>query len=308
MVSPSVVAPGHRGRLSLAAEAAVVGRVLRRASEADATILTTVPWQWPAAAATPARRHVHDCADDWAALIPGSAGRIDDLTRRVVREADEILVVNERLGRLFAGRSTVLVPNGVDPALLDAPPSGAPESRTMAYVGTISERVDLPLLAGVLRELPDWRLDLWGQCRFAGRGERPSQHLTDLLEAAGGRVVWRGVVPRDRLASVLDRAEVLIVPFVPGQADGNVMKLFDYAARGRPIVASRFQEGLGDSGPPGLVLADGATEFAVAVARAGAEPDLASARRRWAAEQTWQTRWPRWRRALFGDEGGSSRP
>ena len=65
------------------------------------------------------------------------------------------------------------------------------------------------------------------------------------------------------------------------------MKLYDYAARGRPIVSTRWCDTLISDGPPHLALAESAEDFAAAILAAAIEPTtFAAQRRRWAAERT----------------------
>jgi hypothetical protein len=79
------------------------------------------------------------------------------------------------------------------------------------------------------------------------------------------------------------------------------MKIYDYAARGRPVVAtSAAADGISDL-PPHLQLGTTADELAKLVIRAADEPgQWAQERVRWAAAQSWESRWPTWERALFG--------
>ena len=61
-----------------------------------------------------------------------------------------------------------MVRNGADARLLATPLSEPPEARSMAYAGTLSERLDTDLLGALMAALPDWRLDLYGECRYKG--------------------------------------------------------------------------------------------------------------------------------------------
>jgi hypothetical protein len=94
---------------------------------------------------------------------------------------------------------------------------------------------------------------------------------------------------------VLDRARVLIAPhrvrFAAGQ---DSMRLYDYAARGRPIVCTPGALGSPDHIAGAAVLeAETPAEFALAVARAADEPAQAGEHRRaWLAGNSWASRWP----------------
>jgi hypothetical protein len=109
-------------------------------------------------------------------------------------------------------------------------------------------------------------------------------------------------MPRAAAVELLDRSAVAIVPNRPDRSLGqDSMKFYDYAARGRPIVSTRWFDPSSADGPPHLRLAGTACEFAEAVIAAAGQGDQAAEdRRSWAAERTWRRRWPQWAEAVFG--------
>ena len=303
VVERSTVIPGHRNQLAHIADAGLLRRLLRALVAAErATVVATTPWQWRAVAPLAGVRRVFDCADDWSEVIPARAAWFRSLYERVAVEADAVIVNNAPLARRFPQAQTVVVANGTSGALLATPITPQPGTPTMAYAGTLSERFDAPLVAAVMSTLPAWRLDLYGECRYAGCGERPGEELRALIAHAGGRVVWHGVVARAELATRLDAASVLVLPHRPlGAITGDAMKLYDYAARGRPIVSTRWSPSLADSPTPGVRLAETAAEWVTALTGALADPPhSALARREWAEANAWTRRWPQWSQALFG--------
>jgi len=298
----AVLVPGHRSRAAERAAAWLLHRRLRRLTAPGDTVVVCTPWQWPATRGLhPRVRRVFDCADDWSALLPARADAFRARFGEIAAEAEAVVLVSEDLVSSFPGAAVTVVPNGVEQALLATPREDAPQPRSMVYLGTLSERFDAPLVGAVLDALPDWRLDLYGQCQYAGLGERPAPELERLL-GSGDRVAWLGPVGRDGVAAVLDRAQVAILPNRPELTAGqDAMKLYDYAARGLPIVSTRWSERLADDGPPGLALADGAKAFAAAVAAAtGGDRDAETAVR-WAAERTWDRRWDAWSAAALDE-------
>lgn len=302
LVRRTAPAPGHHDRFAQAVETRLLAAMLRRLDTAEATVVATAPWQWPAVARTRAARRVFDCADDWSRLLPGRSAAMEALHRRIAREADAIVVAAEPLAALFAPAATLEVRNGADERLLAPPPAPPPARASLAYAGTLSERVDVELLAATLEALPEWRLDLYGECRFAGLGGRPAPELDRLLTRFRGRAEWHGPVARNELPARLDAASVLVLPHrALGAVTGDSMKLYDYAARGRPIVSTRWAPRLAETGPPHLYLASTGAEFASTLLEARAEPaEYALERRAWAAERSWEVRWPAWRRAVLG--------
>jgi glycosyltransferase involved in cell wall biosynthesis len=165
----------------------------------------------------------------------------------------------------------------------------------------LTPRFDAQLMREVLIALPDWRLDLVGGCLYPRHGSAPSPELNELL-SLGERVRWHGPMARDAAIPLLDQASVAVVPNRPERSLGqDSMKFYDYAARGRPIVSTRWFDGTTVESPPHLTLVSTAKAFAEAVAAAESEPaSAAEERRRWAAEHTWDKRWPAWASAVFG--------
>lgn len=298
--SQSTLVPGHRSRVAQSADALRLARTLRHITGIrDCTVVATQPWEWPALMAVPAGRRVFDCADDWAALVPHAARTVTQLNARIAAEADAVILASAALAPMFAAREPVVVRNGTDEMMLRTPPTPPPAEHRMVYAGTLSERFDAPLMAVVLQRLPEWSLQLYGECRYAGRGADPSPELAALL--GQGRVSWHGPVERDELVGVLDAARVLVAPLRAALARGqDSMKLYDYTARGRPIVCT-----VGGLGPDAQIAGAGvceagtATEFADAVAGADQDPQATTARRAWAQDNAWSHRWQAWSEAAF---------
>ena len=192
--------------------------------------------------------------------------------------------------------------NGADNRLLATPLSEPPEARSMAYAGTLSERLDTDLLGTLMAALPDWRLDLYGECRYKGCRDRPGPELAALLTAFPGRIVWHGTVSREELASRLDDARVLLLPHrLVGAVRGDSMKLYDYAARGRPIVSTLWVDDLGRR----LRLGHTSPRPASSLSKPSGVPRMTNRPTPrcavgWAEQNSWSSRWDAWARAVFG--------
>jgi hypothetical protein len=254
--------------------------------------------------AAPAARRVFDGADDWRLLIPQRAAALDALYRRIAREADAVILVSDAIAPAFGDRAIDVVPNGAGEDLLELPPRPPGPENRMVYVGTLSERFDEQFLGAVLDRMPDWSAELFGQCQYRGSGAAPSPELAALLAGSSGRLLWRGPVERSALADALDRGRVLIAPHREALTRGqDSMKLYDYAARGRPIVSTPGALGTPEHvAGAGVVEAATPAEFAAAVERAaGEDRSCASARRDWVAGRTWASRWPQWLRSARGE-------
>jgi hypothetical protein len=299
VVAQATVLPGHlHGAAELTSE-----RLLRRQLAREprgGAVLVNVPWQWPATASHEGRR-VFDCADDWSALMGHRSERLTQLYGRIAQEADAVILASPSLLERFPTANAVVVRNGVSEDMLGplAPP---PPAARLVHAGTLTPRFDCQLAAALLDSLPEWTLDLYGQCQYPGCGERPGPELAHLLSEYRSRVRWHGVLEREALSAAIDTAAVTLVLNRPERSLGqDSMKLYDYAARGRPTVSTRFAAGLEEEGPPHLCVADDARGLAEGVLASRTEaPSWPPERRRWAEQQRWEARWPAWSAAVFG--------
>jgi len=309
-VARSAPVPGHRNRIAEATESALGRWVLRSNGIDSEPSVTNLPWHW--GTTTGRGRRVFDCADDWTHLYPERRRpRILDQFRRVADEADEIIVASPDLAYLFPGRAPVHVPNGAEEGDVVERAAPRPHRRAAVYVGTLSERFDVTTVARVMHQLPDWSLDIYGPCRYAGRGDQPSDELRAFLDTFAARVRFHGPVPRGAVGAAIDAADVTLVPNVPHLSVGqSSMKLFDSAARGRPAVVADGVTSDGDGLPPSTVVATTTDEWVTGMLSSLDEPACrAQERIDWARANTWEHRWPAWSRAALGAAaGGGTRP
>ncbi len=300
----STVLPGSHSALAERLDSALFRSFLRRSGWDEDLTVVMHPWNWRAARGLRGRV-VFDCTDDWARLLPHARGLPDQL-RRIAAEADEVVVVSPALSGLFEGRRPVVVPNGTDETLLHAPRTTVPVARSAVYVGSIAERFDVDLVRAVLHALPDWTLTVHGSLVFPRRSRAAAERFLRLQEETGGRFRYRGPVPRSALPEVLDAAAVALIPDVPERALGqSSMKLYDYCARGVPVVATAGHLEHNGELPPHISVAAGATELADAVVAAAEEPaGHAGERIAWAAARTWERRTDDWLAAALGGGTG----
>jgi glycosyltransferase involved in cell wall biosynthesis len=301
----STLMPAHRHRSLEKLEAWSLRRCLPAVSVTRPTVVATLPWQWPGVSQLRGYRRVFDVADDWASLLPRRSARIADLNAQAAEEADAITIVSDELRSRFPGRTVHLVRNALDASLLATNPGGPPRAQRLVYVGTLSERFDTDLTVALIDALPGWTLDLYGGCAYSRRGDRPSAELGDLLARPDGRVRWHGPVARARVAEVIDSADVLLLPNRALSRGQDSMKIYDYSARGRPVVATLASvDGISER-PPHMRTGSTPSELAEQVRQTTDEPQQwATDRIDWAQNQTWESRWPDWADVLFDPGSG----
>ncbi len=216
---------------------------------------------------------------------------IDRLYKIIFKKADLCIVqgvaLSDQLPRTLrakygiSDRRIILVPNGVDLEGIKAPgvlPPGRP-GFTIFYVGYISKLRGVGLLLEVAEkltpEIPDLRLVLVGWTK-----EEDRVWLQDEIQERGlaGKVEYLGVQPSEVVWDLISQAAVCVFPFQQAHLSYVFpVKIFEYLALGRPVVASRL-EGISriiSDGVNGL-LADpySVAEWTTAILRLYREPKL----------------------------------
>jgi glycosyltransferase involved in cell wall biosynthesis len=169
---------------------------------------------------------------------------------------------------------------------------GDPEALALArpvlgFAGNFSaSKVDLELLDSLARLRPDWTVLLIGP----GRSETERK----LAEVAGlPNVTWLGPKSYDELPRYVAAFDVALIPYQSNEYTKSCfpLKLFEYLAAGKPVVATGLPELAGME--PDVVVSEGeATAVAAAVEAALALRSDDDRRRRMeiAAANTWETR------------------
>jgi len=236
-------------------------------------------------------RLVYDCMDEHMGFGTHGEGTAAD-ERRLISEADLVAATSrpllEKVRRI---RPDVLaLPNGGDAARFEALPArnAGPLARlprpVVGYYGAIAAWFDVASVAEASRRHPEWSFALVGNTSGAS------------LEALEGRpnVHLFGEVPYDVLPAYVAGFDVCTIPFerTPLTEATNPVKLYEYLATGKPIVARRLPEIEPFEGV--VVLYGAGADFATALESAVREDPasgLASRRRALARENTWEMRY-----------------
>jgi glycosyltransferase involved in cell wall biosynthesis len=157
---------------------------------------------------------------------------------RIPALVDLIFVASDHNERKFAGHGTPCerIELGVGREFLGTPsaPCWQDEGRAprLGYSGWIMPRTDLDLLARVATRRPDWSLVLVGP------------QYRDTLDRSGLRkqanVSYLGEVPYQELPGLMRSFDVCLIPHrdLPYTRSMSPLKLYQYLASGRPIVAT----------------------------------------------------------------------
>lgn len=199
------------------------------------------------------------------------AERMARVERRMIREADLVLVPSERERRALAdgnaAANVVVVPNGVDCAALQPLPPA--ESREILFVGAFTYA---PNVEGVV-QFADEVLPILREehrnvtLRLVGRS--PGPEIERLGERDGIEVTGEveDVVPFYR------RAAVCVAPLRSG--GGTRLKILEAMALGRPVVSTRLGcEGLAVEPDRDILVEDQPARMAAAIGSLLENPEL----------------------------------
>jgi glycosyltransferase involved in cell wall biosynthesis len=209
---------------------------------------------------------------------------------RVVSTTSRVL--HERHRRTNA--STHLVHNvadyghfspAADPATT-APGLRALRGPVIGFAGNLHPgKVDFDLLDALVARRPDWTFLLVGPAHPSA-----AARVADLARA--GNVRWVGHTPYDELPAQVAAFDVALIPYVTNRYTLSCfpLKLYEYLAAGKPVVASGLPE-LADM-EPDVALVEGAAAFERAIEQALAlrGDDDRGRRMARAAENTWEGR------------------
>jgi glycosyltransferase involved in cell wall biosynthesis len=197
--------------------------------------------------------------DDLSSFLGASAG-MRQRQDQLLRTADIVFIGGRSLHRSIAGRRAHDVhcfPSGVDTAhFILARSQRRPHERPVAgYVGVIDERIDLELLRGLSRELPDWTIRMVG----------PITKIDESAIPRTGNLHYAGLTPYEKLPTELAGFDVALMPFALNEATRSISptKTLEYLVAGLPVVSTRVPDVVADYNDV-VHFADTAAEFAQA--------------------------------------------
>ncbi len=178
---------------------------------------------------------VYYCGDEFGALAGVDHRPVLACERRLSARADLILAASQPLADKFNSGKTELVPHGVDFDLFAQPSERASDLPTdgpvAGFYGSISEWLDQELVAECAGRLPNWTFVFVGEERT---------DVTRLQKCPN--VQFLGPRPHEDLPGYVQHWDVSVMPFVDNEQirNCNPLKLREYLAAGRPVVATPF--------------------------------------------------------------------
>ncbi len=276
------------GEPDVAALKASLGFLLDWTGTGAAVSIVQHPYWSGLARSVPNVRVVYDCMDHHAGF-ENNSGAVLDAENALVRDSELVIVTSGWLEREFKGKArslTVIRNAGEYAAFADRPADVFKDDlgrKIIGYYGAIAEWFDVELVRRVAIENPDALVVLVGHDSVGARAW--------LDGLANVRLV--GEVAYVRLPYWLHAFDLCLLPFkvIPLTLATNPVKLYEYLAAGKPVVAVDLPE-MAQFGSLVQVAKDH-DDFVAAVARELSGPDDAAKPRRrqaFAAGQTWAHR------------------
>jgi glycosyltransferase involved in cell wall biosynthesis len=276
-----------------------------------AALLTRVPAPMRAPLIYESHGYAPEVAETLPAMLatataPGSRKlrRLAGREARVWRQADGYVTITAALAQALTGRfgdrpHLLVAPDGVRQDLLQEKTPPAPAGRpVVAYAGHLYPWKGVDVLIRALAGIPEAD----GLIVGGHDGEPDLARLRTLAATMGvaGRVTFTGLVPPHEVPARLAAASCLVLPNPPSAASSTFtspLKLFEYMAAGRPIVASdlpAIREVLRDGANAVLVAPGDPEALARGIRQVLGDPAfasrLAAAARTDAAGYTWERR------------------
>jgi hypothetical protein len=227
---------------------------------------------------------VYDCLD-LATGFSGAAKSLAAAEAAMLAGTDLAVAASQPLAEHIAPqRSSIVIRNAAD---VDFFAQGftdwvAGEHPVIGYFGAIADWFAIEWIEFCAAERPHWDFRLMGRtdgCDISRAAKLPN-------------VRFYGETPYQDLPLLLRDFDVAIIPFklVELTRCTNPVKLYEYMAAGKPVVAARLPEVV--EATDLVYIADDPRAFMDRIAEALAEdsPDLRARRQEWSREHTWQSR------------------
>lgn len=222
---------------------------LRRQTGQPVVLITQRPGLLPTLRGLNASMTVYEIRDDYVslALDDKAATRTQTSHDRLLKEADQVWAISRALVDATASKrpDTLLTGVGVEYSEyasadeLAAPPAlRALDRPRVGLVGNLNDRVDWRLLEDIARARPQWQVVVVGPVYHSSDAARIG--LENLVALPNAHHI--GAVRQETIASCIAALDVCLIPYRLTQATRriNSLKVYQYLAVGRPVVASRI--------------------------------------------------------------------
>jgi teichuronic acid biosynthesis glycosyltransferase TuaH len=216
-----------------------LARAAARLGAVRPAVITTSPFVAGFAPLRWAGRVTFYAWDDWASGVPVRRWwpAYEEAYDRVSRSGRGVVAVSDAIMQRIRPRGPgAVVPNGLAPEEWRAP--GSPPSwfarlprPRILYVGSLDDRLDCTAVREIAARFPTGTVVLLGRVELRGP-------VGALRSIANVRI--EGPVGRAELAATVHAADVCVMPHKPNRLTRAMspLKLYEYLAGGRPVVAT----------------------------------------------------------------------
>ncbi|HYM14361.1 MAG TPA: glycosyltransferase [Dehalococcoidia bacterium] len=275
-----------------------LARTARRLGIREPIVVNFQPLSPHVASAVRPSHTVFYCVDQYAA-VPiwwHSSAAAAAREAECCREAELVVCVGRALteARRALNPNTHFVPNAADVAHFATardPATAVPDDLARlpkpvaGYIGVVDFRFDAGLIAAAARDRPEWSFAVIGPVKGDARGLEPLRALRN--------VRFLGNKPVAQLPAYARGIDVCLIPYRVDEFTSHIfpLKLFEYLAAGKPIVASDLRE-LRPYEGTGVSIARTPDEFvsAIEAALAGESSERVAERQLLARSHTWDER------------------
>ena len=200
--------------------------------------IVDLPFWYPAAEAMRSNILIYDCMDYHPGFLNNEPAMLS-AEDKLIKSADLVVTTSASLHELVgAMRANTLIRNGceVEHFLFNAgcPVKRLSERPVVGYFGAIDHWFDVDLLSKSARAYPAWDFILIGSAH--GCDTRRVRQLSN--------VKFLGEIPYADLAQYLFGFDICTIPFLINELTRhtNPVKMYEYMAAGRPVVATSMPE------------------------------------------------------------------
>jgi glycosyltransferase involved in cell wall biosynthesis len=249
-------------------------------------ILIQQPFWWPLVSKLAGRSVVYDCLDHHAGFHALPNPVLQGYEQQLAEKADAVVVTSAALADSFQRvHGCHLIRNGCEFDRFGRAIRVKSQSKPIVgYVGAVSDWFDGQLVFEIARERSDWQFDIYGATVGA-----------DIAAArALPNVNFFGEIPYESVPSAMAHFDVCIIPFKLNSLTlaTNPVKVYEYLAVGRPVVATELPELLGMEAVD-VFCASSANKFIDQIKRAivlSDQPNRVKVRQDWACQNNWAKR------------------
>lgn len=215
---------------------AQVKPVIERAELRSPVIWASLPTAVDIAESIDHAALLYYCGDDFSSLAGVDHKTVTKHEQKLVEKADLIIAASEKLAAKFPVEKTRTLLHGVDYPLFSTPTHRASDliddGRPIAgFYGSISQWLDLDLLARTIASLPNWHFVFIGKT------------VVDVsILSRFENVSFLGDRNHQQLPSYVQHWTASLLPFVDNSQiqNCNPLKLREYLAAGRPVISTSF--------------------------------------------------------------------